>query len=190
MTTFRFTKADLGPPRNARKLNAALFQELQSIFNTGIGAFVGELARRLAQHVDTGESIASLQPLADAVGASIPFSVRLGQGRKRQSLDTRSGKPRGVRRSPFSGIQLGQDAFTIDFDTSTFNFTFTFEIPTYQFAIHENGSAFTGGSGEMLGALDAAFRVLLDTINIGLERRAVPLVETWAATGKIRKVRG
>jgi hypothetical protein len=171
-------------PYKAAKINAALFKELTKIWNQGIGVFVDVLARRV--HVDTGESIASLTPLAEAVGTSIPFSVRLTDVGIKKSLNRLTGKPTATNRTPGSGRTLGNNAFDITFDSANLSFGFRFSIPTFQFAVHDEGKAHRAKSGTMLGASDAALSAMIENVNLNVQTSIVPIVERWVATGDVR----
>jgi hypothetical protein len=172
-------------PRKAAKLNPALFKALKSSWDAGIGAFVKTLAHRV--HVETGESLASLTPLAEEVGVSLPIIVKTSGKRQRKSLDPRTGVPTDTPRSPFSGRSLGEDAFKITFSTNPLNFGFEFTVPTFQFAIHDAGRA-NSPSGTMKGASDAALFALRETVEANMRTSVIPIIERWFTTGEVRTI--
>lgn len=147
-----------------------LHKELSVLWTEAAGAFIKELAKHTA--VETGESFASLLPLAAKLKVRLvrnkPTKKRKGDPRR---LELRTGKPiDNTERTPGSGFRAGEDAFLFSFGPpGSLQFEFLYDIRVFQFLVNDSR---TGG---MVKA-DIAFREFVDK---QFRNRAEKIVDSW-----------
>ena len=136
-TTFTFPKR----ARNRSAVVGVVHKALIRLWRDSVKEFIQATAS--AMSVDTGMSVASLQPLAAKVGFAtlIRESLR-GKGPKR-GHSTASGEFSN-NNAPFKsralGVRLGQDAFELEFGTPNVPvLKFSFKIVVLQHRLNEAG---------------------------------------------------
>lgn len=109
------------------------------LWKDSVKAFINECSQHI--HIDTGMSMASLQPLAANVRLSSFLQASLaGKGFVR-GVYSETGKydPNGFR-SKAEGRRRGERAYTLSFGTPmAMDLKFTFKILVYQWKLHELG---------------------------------------------------
>jgi hypothetical protein len=126
---------------NIPAVTTRVFAGLKRVWRESVGAFIEAAA--LAMSVDSGMSVASLEPLGAKVRlATLIREISRGKGPKRGHT-TASGRfadNNGPFKSRALGRRLGEKAFTLEFGSRTNpQFTFSFTIVVLQHFLHENG---------------------------------------------------
>ena len=175
-TPARITISKKLPKLDAKALVIGLLKEFDATFKLGAGVFVTTLARRV--NLQTGESHASLEPLARDTGVRIQHGKQ-NPFRRKSSLDRTTGgevpgsKPRGFS----SGWALGADAYIVTVNTSPeLEFRFDFILPTFQLSVQDDAQA-------CLDEAEAAMKKTLRDIAFPVMDN---LVDHWLKTGKVR----
>jgi len=137
-------------------------------------------------HIDTGMSYASFQPLAARlrIATLLRESARgKSKGPKFPAYDV-NGNRIARAKSKTLGRELGENAYTLDFGTPAApEFNFQFKIVVFQYKLHEAGIGQRGDPWNTLGVGKQAF---LEYFNSNFNEYVESSVVTnWLATGRI-----
>jgi len=112
-------------------------ERLKRLWRDSVKAFV--MATMENMHIDTGMSVASLQPLAANVRLqTIIMETLRGRGPRRGYVDINGTYHRDQFKSRAHGIRLGQSAYKLEFGTpQSPNLLFIFNIVVFQHQYHE-----------------------------------------------------
>lgn len=128
------------------------------LWEDSVKAFINAAYSVLSQHVDTGMSIASLEPLAISVRLKTLITTALKGGYSGSKYYDFSG-PTDRAKSPQYGRELGQSAYVLSFGTPELpQLDFVFKIVVFQYYLHEFGYAIPStGIWNTLGKGKTAF---------------------------------
>lgn len=130
-----------GPKATQGEVFKYIHNGIIRIWKQSIGEFVRAAAREIA--VDTGMSMASLEPLAANVrlaSALAASAAGMGAAPRKGAFDISGKWQPGVWRSRASGRREGNKAYEIDFGTrQNLAFRFKFKIVVWQYKVHELG---------------------------------------------------
>ncbi len=149
-----------------------VFNELKQLWQECIRAFVNEAVKHI--HIDTGMSMASLQPLASRVNIPLAISESLrGYGpRKYSPPDDWEGEGKGGVKGPALGASLGQKAYIIEFGTPTNpHLSFRFDIVVFQHYLHEASENYAASVSQNWRSLEKARDAFLNHWNANINSR-------------------
>lgn len=132
-----FSKTGYQAPGVAKYVHTQIVR----LWKDSVKAFIHAAYDVLIQHVDTGMSIASLEPLAISVRLKTLITTALQGGYTGEPYYDFTG-PVERYKSPQYGRELGRTAYELSFGTPeapTYNFSF--KIVVFQYYLHEFGYA-------------------------------------------------
>jgi hypothetical protein len=168
MTLSFKTKARPIRPRGRQAL-ITVHRDLTRLWRDSVKEFIVATADAMA--VDTGMSVASLEPLAAKVRlATLIREISRGKGPKRghKNLTGNFSSNNAQFKSRNFGRQLGREAFDLSFGTPQSPvLTFNFKIVVFQHFLQENGL----GNGDVWASLAKGREAFLTFFNTEAPRR-------------------
>lgn len=159
-------------------------ESLIRLWKQSVEAFIKEASNHV--HVDTGMSMASMQPLAANVRlASFLQQSLSGKGFRRGAYDINGQYRPDKNRSKAEGRRAGESAYELSFGTpKNTDLLFTFKIQVFQWKLHEVGEG-RGNKGAWR-ALEHGKRAFLDHFNSNFRIEVKPGVVLDLLSGRSR----
>lgn len=147
-------------------------ESLIRLWRESVKAFILEASKHI--HIDTGMSLASMQPLAANVRLSTFLQESLaGKGFRRGAYDINGQYRPDKNRSKAEGRLAGQKAYTLEFGTpKNTQLLFRFKIAVFQWKLHEIG--YSGQSGPAWQALDKGRAAFIEHFNNNFKAEVRP----------------
>lgn len=175
--------------RGARgPIQKKLHDKLSAHFRAAIRAFITAAVESVK--IDTAMSVASFLPLAQDVRLKGLIEGKISL-RERQSAYPHTSVPPeflsnlGVKKSASFGAELGEDCYRIKYGTPYKPvFIFDFNIPVYQYFLHETGKVGTPWKSLEAGytAMDAYWR---NNFNGKVGQQVLTMLHQWILTGNV-----
>lgn len=153
----------MGKPSSKDAVFKYVHQQLIKLWKDSVKSFIKEAQQHI--HIDTGMSMASLQPLAANVRLSSFLQESLeGRGFRKGGYDMNGAYDPSKNRSKAAGRRAGEKAYLLSFGTHLNpELTFSFKIQVYQWYLHELGIG--KGSVTPWRALDHGKKAFINHFN-------------------------